>query len=112
MHDPLVTRRTSEIRVYIPWFRRFPQLIFCLVQAEPEAPIPRVEAPIGAPLKNLVVHVGRPDPISLPDTEYPEWMWQLVRPDSFPGLCNEASGKRQIKKDTKLKIKANNTLNN
>lgn len=62
-------------------------------------------------MKNIAVHAGRPDPISLPDNEYPEWMWQLVRPESFPEQA-QVNARKQLRKETKLKIKANNTLDN
>lgn len=110
MLDRPAIPKISETHVLVLHLNDLP-LTFEIVQAEPEAPIPRIEAPIGSPLKNVVVHAGRPDPISLPDNEYPEWMWQLVRPESFPNLP-EVSARKQLRKETKLKIKANNTLNN
>lgn len=91
----------------------------CVVQQVVEEIIPRVEVPVGSPIKNIVVHAGRPDPIALPDDQYPEWMWQIVRVDSAADdASNEAAKldkdaiRRKLRKESKARIRENNSTNN
>lgn len=75
--------------------------------------MPRVEAVVGQPLRNVVVHAGRADPVALADEEYPAWMWAMVRdtgkasPEPGPA---DAPTRTALRAATKAKIKANNTL--
>ncbi len=86
---------------------------FILVPQVEEA-VPRIEAPVDSPIKNIIVHAGRPDPIALPDDQYPDWMWQLVR--ETDNQCEELDSesgpndRKSLRKANKERIKANNAL--
>jgi large subunit ribosomal protein L54 len=86
------------------------------VQQVVEETIPRIEIPVGSPIKNIVVHAGRPDPIALPDDQYPEWMWQIVRVDAASESSPDESVqpdkdaiRRKLRKESKVKIRENNS---
>lgn len=34
--------------------------------------------PAGKIMKDLSIHKDKPDPVSLPDEEYPDWLWSLT----------------------------------
>ena len=80
------------------------------LNAEPEAPVPRIEAVVGSPIKNIVVHAGRPDPIALPDDQYPDWMWQLVRGEDTFKPEQPIMDRKSLRKANKARIKFNNAL--
>lgn len=90
-----------------------------LVQEVVEEAVPRIDVPVGSPIKNVVVHAGRPDPIALPDDQYPDWMWQMVRVDSLaveaqdPGTALDKDAiKKRLRRESKAKIRENNSLHN
>lgn len=80
------------------------------LNTEPETLVPRIEAAVGSPIKNIVVHAGRPDPIALPDDQYPDWMWQLVKGEDASKSQQPIVDRKSLRKANKAKIKSNNAL--
>mgnify|MGYP002142007555 CR=1 FL=1 len=73
---------------------------------------------MGQPLPNVNVFLGRQDPIRLPDSEYPEWMWEAVGPcraalkaqsvASLPKQPTLPSQAQQWRLDNRRKIRMSN----
>ncbi|WVQ83267.1 hypothetical protein IAT38_005406 [Cryptococcus sp. DSM 104549] len=62
--------------------------------------------PEGTVLRGLSVLKDKPDPVALPDAQYPEWLWTLATDDA-----PAAQGGKKAKKETdplKLEAKALN----
>lgn len=65
--------------------RDYCRLIFltfaCILEKAAQEPVIEVKLPeIGAPLKNINVFSNESDPVLLPDSQYPEWIWQARGP--------------------------------
>lgn len=41
--------------------------------------MPKSGTPAGTPLKNINFIQGRPDPVALPDDQYPAWLWDVLK---------------------------------
>lgn len=44
----------------------------------PSSALPPSSCPAGTPLPGLAILKDRPEPIALPDDEYPPWLWSLL----------------------------------
>lgn len=53
-------------------------------------------APAGTVLKGIQFHAGKPDPVALPDEEYPSWLWKLL--DEPASAVSSASASASQKK--------------
>lgn len=90
-------------------------IVYIVSEAVDNTPVPRIEPLVGAPIKNIVVHAGREDPVALPDDQYPEWMWQLVK-DASKTIDEDADEnveirtRNDLRKISKAKIKAANEI--
>ena len=90
---------------------------------EHEASIPTIMYQPGEPMRNVAIHAGAPDPITRPDSEYPEWVFTLpkkilsLRNDDFLTMEElnkrfEETGvlptKQELRKANKVQIKIDN----
>lgn len=58
--------------------------------AEKKVPIVRSSVPAGTPLKGLNFLKDKPDPVALPDEEYPEWLWGILERQEKKGETGSA----------------------
>ncbi|CAD6568851.1 MAG: hypothetical protein CYPHOPRED_002911 [Cyphobasidiales sp. Tagirdzhanova-0007] len=93
--------------------------------ASPSAPSAQSSVAAGTTLKGLGFHQNRPDPIALPDAEYPEWLWRLLdapskRPSTEQGKGYQAEAsikgqrvmvnKKDLRKNNRESIRSSNFL--
>ena len=107
-------------------FSKFHGLIL-FVEPKEEARVIEIQLPpIGQPLKNVNVSPAQgSDPVLLPDSEYPEWIWKARGPcraalryfnsDSFNKESNEIEGdvtqlKKYLRMENRKSIRKNNSL--
>lgn len=63
-------------------------------------------APAGTILKGIQFHQGKPDPVALPDSEYPKWLWKLLEePSASSSSLASPSRKPRIGEKVEVTIK-------
>lgn len=58
-------------------------------------------APAGTVLKGIQFHQGKPEPVALPDEEYPTWLWTLL---DEPATANTAAAKRSQRVGERVEV--------
>ncbi len=61
----------------------------------------------GTVMKGLNVFVGKQDPVALPDSEYPEWLWSKLNPPKRHFSPDEQISRAYIRLQGKQVIKKN-----
>ncbi|CAO3698916.1 hypothetical protein G6F70_008772 [Rhizopus microsporus] len=67
-------------------------------------------APKGTVLKGLQYLKDRPEIVALDDTEYPEWLWDLLDEKKQKQLSSRPSNRQYHRKQNRENIKASNFM--
>ncbi|WVQ75998.1 hypothetical protein IAR50_005634 [Cryptococcus sp. DSM 104548] len=61
--------------------------------AAPKTKAPKAisSCPAGTPLSNLSILKDKPDPVALPDDQYPAWLWTLLDEPAAPSNAKDVS---------------------
>ncbi|KAL3899388.1 MAG: hypothetical protein SGCHY_002080 [Lobulomycetales sp.] len=63
--------------------------------------------PPGSVLSGLGVYAGKPDPVALPDADYPVWLWSLLEPRKKSWAPEERLSRDYMRSLNADKIQAN-----
>ncbi|KAI9105960.1 mitochondrial ribosomal protein L37-domain-containing protein [Phlyctochytrium arcticum] len=63
--------------------------------------------PEGTVLKNLNIYKDGKDPVALADSQYPAWLWDLLKPAKVEWSAEEQLSRKYLRRLIKDKIKAN-----
>ncbi|KAK9763807.1 hypothetical protein K7432_009199 [Basidiobolus ranarum] len=80
--------------------------------AQPKKALPTSSAPEGTVLKGINFTKGKGDPIAKPESEYPEWLWDLLNTEKRDARRNDPNDKAYYRRINKEQIKATNFMKN
>ncbi|ORX91550.1 hypothetical protein K493DRAFT_409283 [Basidiobolus meristosporus CBS 931.73] len=73
---------------------------------------PTSSAPEGTVLKGINFTKGKGDPIAKAESEYPEWLWELLDTEKREARRNDPNDKAYYRRVNKEQIKATNFMKN
>ncbi|KAL7010112.1 hypothetical protein EMMF5_000131 [Cystobasidiomycetes sp. EMM_F5] len=74
-----------------------PDLVNPTPVAGPSSPTAQSSVPAGTILRGIGYHQDRPEPVALPDEEYPSWLWKLLETSPQAGVQPQGPANKATK---------------
>ncbi|GAO46193.1 hypothetical protein SAICODRAFT_75682 [Saitoella complicata NRRL Y-17804] len=58
--------------------------------------------PAGSPMKGLNFVAGAQDPVALPESEYPAWLWSIATPSTDPKSLAKSAKKAKVRENNQI----------